>query len=97
VRNAIASFGILGPLELRVAGETVPVGGPKQRAVLAFLALRANEVVDRDALVEELWLGKPPSTAVNALQGYVSDLRRAFAAAKAAGFGPDRLVTRAPG
>ena len=93
----VASFEVLGPLELRVAGESVPVGGPKQRALLALLVLRANEVFPRDELVEELWLGNPPSTAVNALQGYVSDLRQAFAAVKNPGFGPDRLVTRAPG
>jgi predicted ATPase/DNA-binding SARP family transcriptional activator len=93
----IASFAVLGPMELGVAGESVPLGGPKQRALLALLLLRANTVVPRDELVEELWLGNPPGTAVNALQGYVSDLRQAFAAAKNPGFGPDRLVTRAPG
>jgi predicted ATPase/DNA-binding SARP family transcriptional activator len=95
--SPIASFGVLGPLELRVGGQSVPLGGPKQRSVLALLLLRANAVVPRDGLVEELWLGNPPSTAVNALQGYVSDLRQEFAAVEAAGFGPERLVTRAPG
>jgi predicted ATPase/DNA-binding SARP family transcriptional activator len=97
VDTAIASFGVLGPLELRVAGETVPVGGPKQRALLALLLLRANTVFPRDELVEELWLGEPTSSAVNALQGYVSDLRQAFAAVEGPGFGADRLITRAPG
>jgi predicted ATPase/DNA-binding SARP family transcriptional activator len=97
VDKPIAWFGVLGPLELQVAGQSVPVGGPKQRALLALLLLRHNEVFPRDELVEELWAGKPPSTAVNALQGYVSDLRQAFAAVDAAGFGPERLVTRAPG
>jgi predicted ATPase/DNA-binding SARP family transcriptional activator len=97
VENPVVSFGILGPLELRVGGTSQPVGGPKQRALLALLLLRANEVVPRDELVEELWAGEPPSTAVNALQGYIKDLRRAFGAVEAEGFGADRLVTRAPG
>jgi predicted ATPase/DNA-binding SARP family transcriptional activator len=97
VDKPIAWFGVLGPLELQVAGQSVPVGGPKQRTLLALLLLRPNQVFPRDELVEELWAGKPPSTAVNALQGYVSDLRQAFSTVEVPGFGPERLVTRAPG
>jgi predicted ATPase/DNA-binding SARP family transcriptional activator len=97
VENPVVSFGILGPLELRAGGTSLPVGGPKQRALLALLLMRANEVFPRDELVEELWAAEPPSTAVNALQGYVKDLRRSFNAVEAKAFGADRLVTRAPG
>ena len=53
-------FGILGPLEVRVAGRAVPLGGPRQRAVLALLLLEANRVVSMDRLAEDLWGGTRP-------------------------------------
>jgi predicted ATPase/DNA-binding SARP family transcriptional activator len=51
---------------------------PKPRALLALLLLRANEPVSRDLLIEELWDGRPPSSATKVLQTYVSQLRRAL-------------------
>ena len=43
-----ADFGILGPLEVSRSGCVVPLGGPRQRAVLALLLLEANRVVSMD-------------------------------------------------
>jgi DNA-binding SARP family transcriptional activator len=34
-----------------------PLGGSKQRALLASLLLHAHEVVSRDRLIDELWGG----------------------------------------
>jgi predicted ATPase/DNA-binding SARP family transcriptional activator len=86
-------FLILGPLEVRAEERQVELSGRRQRALLALLLLRANEVVSVDALVEGLWEEKPPKTASHALQVFVSDLRKAFRAA-----GEDeRIVTRSPG
>jgi DNA-binding SARP family transcriptional activator len=82
-------FRILGPLEVRSDDRPLQLGGAKPRAVLAILLTRANEVVSRDRLIDELWAENPPATAVNVLQGYVSDLRKAL--------GSGGLVTRAPG
>jgi DNA-binding SARP family transcriptional activator len=82
-------FRILGPLEVRSDDRSLQLGGAKPRAVLAILLTRANEVVSRDRLIDELWGENPPATAVNVLQGYVSDLRKAL--------GSGGLVTRAPG
>jgi DNA-binding SARP family transcriptional activator len=82
-------FRILGPLEVRDGDRIVPLGGARQRAVLALLLTRANEVVSRDWLIDELWGERPPESAVNVLQTYVSHLRKALSA--------DRLVTRTPG
>ena len=53
-------FGILGPLEVLENGHPVPLGGSKQRALLACLLLHANEVVSRDRLIDELWGASPP-------------------------------------
>jgi len=80
---------VLGPLEVLWDGETLRLRGIKQRAVLALLALHAGRVVSTDRLVESLWGEEPPPTAVTALHGHVSRLRRML--------GPGVIVTRSPG
>ena len=54
------------------------LGGARQRSVLAILLLHANEVVPSDRLIDLLWDGSAPPTAATALQGYVSQLRKAI-------------------
>jgi predicted ATPase/DNA-binding SARP family transcriptional activator len=87
--EGLIEFGILGPLEVRRDGAPVAVGAAKQRALLAILLLRPNEVVSRDRLIDELWGEHPPGTAAHALEVYVSNLRRAL--------GRDVVATRAGG
>ena len=72
-------FRILGPLEVLDDGQAVPIGGTKQRALLALLLLHRNETLTTDRLIDELWGGRPEPTAVKALQVCVSRLRRALA------------------
>jgi DNA-binding SARP family transcriptional activator len=71
-------FRLLGPFDVIANGRSVPLGGAKQRALLAILAIHANEIVPADRLIEQLWPGDPPESAVNTLQGYVSRLRKVF-------------------
>src|SRR5215470_9241523 len=92
-----AEFGILGPLEVRRSGQAVPVGGPRQRAVLALLLLEANRVVSMDRLAEDLWGGRPPEGWVTTVQIYVSHLRQALEPGRARGAAGEVLVTRNPG
>jgi DNA-binding SARP family transcriptional activator/pimeloyl-ACP methyl ester carboxylesterase/class 3 adenylate cyclase len=80
--NNSLEFRLLGPLEVLVGGRAVPVVGGKQRALLALLLVRANEVVPHDRLVDELWPESPP-TADHALQMHVSRLRRTLSSAGA--------------
>jgi WD40 repeat protein/DNA-binding SARP family transcriptional activator len=87
-------FRILGPLTVRVDGIAVPVGGPKQRGLLALLLLSANRVVSRDRLVAELFAERSLNSADHALRNHVSRLRKVLAPAVA---GEPRLVARAPG
>jgi WD40 repeat protein/DNA-binding SARP family transcriptional activator len=82
-------FRILGPLEVDVGGGTIPLGGPKQRAVLAHLVLRANQLVPAEALIDQIWPEEPPEKARNVIQTYVSHLRKAL--------GHDRIESHAPG
>jgi DNA-binding SARP family transcriptional activator len=41
-------FRLLGPLEARLENRPLPLGGVRQRGLLALLLLRASEVVSRD-------------------------------------------------
>ena len=78
-------FRLLGPLEVESCGALLPVGGPRQRSLLAFLLLHANEVVRRDALIDSVWGESPPARVQNALQVAIHALRKLL--------GPDRIET----
>jgi DNA-binding SARP family transcriptional activator len=82
-------FRVLGSLEVSESGTRVPLGGPKQRLVLAHLLIRANRLVPADTLIEEIWGADPPDAARSSLQAYVSRLRKAL--------GDGRLESRPPG
>src|SRR5438552_6010349 len=82
-------YRLLGPLEVRVGDEAAALGGPRQRAVLAVLLLRAGEVVSQDALIDEVWGERPPAAAAAQVHNCVARLRGAL--------GPDVLVRRPPG
>jgi DNA-binding SARP family transcriptional activator len=66
-------------------GESLRLGPPKQRRLLALLLLRANEVVSRDVAIDALWPDDPPERAIEALQVYVHGLRSARSARSSAG------------
>ena len=66
---------LLGPVEATIDGRPVSLGPKKQRALLAVLALNANETVSLDRLVDALWGDRPPATARKMVQLYVSQLR----------------------
>ena len=88
---------LLGPVAAESDGVVVRLGGPKQRAVFALLALNANRVVSLDRLVDELWRDEAPAGATLVLQSYMSRLRRLLAgAAASAGVAP-QILTRPPG
>ena len=69
-------YRILGPFEALDGERQLPLGGAKQRAVLALLLLHANETLTRDVIVDELWGENPPPTAAKVLQNCVSALRK---------------------
>ncbi|MFC8720827.1 BTAD domain-containing putative transcriptional regulator [Kitasatospora sp. NPDC057198] len=69
---------LLGPVRAWRGGAEVPLGPPKQRAVFSVLASCANEVVGVDTIVDALWGGDVPQTAVNGVHTYVAGLRRAL-------------------
>jgi DNA-binding SARP family transcriptional activator len=84
---------ILGPLEVRVEGVLVPLGGAKPRAMLAALLLHPNEVVSVGRLTDALWGDQPPPSAAANIKTYASQLRKAVDG----GLDRSRLLTRPPG
>jgi DNA-binding SARP family transcriptional activator len=82
-------FRILGPLEVESDGQLLQIGSRHPRALLTVLLLDANRAVSRDRLVEALWGDEPPERSANALQVYVSQLRKTL--------GRDLISTQQPG
>jgi DNA-binding SARP family transcriptional activator/tetratricopeptide (TPR) repeat protein len=82
-------FLVLGPLEVRSARESFPLGGPRLRAVLADLILHTGSVLPMDTLIDDLWGGKSPPTAEAVVQNAVMKLRKTL--------GRDVIETRPPG
>ena len=73
-------YRVLGSLEvLDDSGQRLPLGGPRQQAVLGSLLLHAGHTVPLQRLVDELW-ETPPETAVKTVQVYISRLRRVLSA-----------------
>ncbi|MGH3753679.1 MAG: FxSxx-COOH system tetratricopeptide repeat protein [Pseudonocardiaceae bacterium] len=66
----------LGAVEAVVDGRLVDLGPPRQRALFGLLLSRVDQLVAVDALVEDLWSGDPPASAMTSLRVYVSNLRR---------------------
>jgi DNA-binding SARP family transcriptional activator/energy-coupling factor transporter ATP-binding protein EcfA2 len=74
-------FGILGPLVFRDETGSRVIAAPKQRAALALLLLRNGQVVPMESLLDALWNGRPPASALPSLRNYVLRLRRCLGAA----------------
>ena len=96
---------LLGPISAEAGGVRLGLGGRKQRAVFALLALQVNSPVALDRLVDELWHDEPPAQATQSLQSYVSRLRRTISDAQSQDESGDRpegqsipqILTRPPG
>lgn len=86
-------FGVLGPLQLRVDGTPVPLGAPKQRAVLAMLVINRNRPVSVESLINAVWEQSPVPAARATIQSYISNLRRLL---DDAGVEPHTVLASAP-
>ncbi|WP_027661277.1 BTAD domain-containing putative transcriptional regulator [Salinispora fenicalii] len=67
---------ILGPIQATIRGNVIDLGPPKQRAILALLALRAGRHVPLDDVIATLWAGQSPTRATNLVHTYVARLRQ---------------------
>lgn len=76
--SIMSSIGVLGPVEVGSPDGPVPLGGPKQRAVLAMLVARLGRVVTTDEMVDGIWGESSPTGVQSSLHTYVSNLRSAI-------------------
>jgi SARP family transcriptional regulator, regulator of embCAB operon len=88
-------FGVLGPLQVTVGGRGLPLGTPKQRAVLALLVMSRNRPVSGDSLVTAAWEQFPPPEPKASLHSYISNLRKLISGTGADGRAV--LASAAPG
>jgi SARP family transcriptional regulator, regulator of embCAB operon len=91
--NAGRGFGVLGPLQLNAGGTAVPLGAPKQRAVLAMLVINRNRPVSVESLINAVWNQSPVPAARTSIHSYVSNLRRLL---WGAGYDPNEVLASAP-
>ncbi|RKN40659.1 hypothetical protein D7223_26370 [Micromonospora endolithica] len=87
-------FGLLGPIEVRVAGQAVRTGGPRGQSMVAALLLEPNRLVPVSRLVEATWGEHPPSSADVQVRNRVAAVRRAM---REAGSPDDVIDTRGSG
>ncbi|MEU2830555.1 BTAD domain-containing putative transcriptional regulator [Streptomyces lavendulae] len=88
---------VLGSCTAERDGEPIPLGGHRQRSVLALLVAARGRVVSVDRMIEELWQGAPPARAISSLQAYVSNLRRLLEPGRAPRTPARLLVSTPPG
>lgn len=92
-----ATVEILGPLNVAVDGRPVVIAGPKQRSLLAMLAVHANQPVSVGALVDAMWGDAVPDGAEHTLQQHVSAVRKLLEPDRSASTAATILLTRSPG
>jgi YVTN family beta-propeller protein len=88
-------FLVLGSLEIVADGRSLPLGGAKQRVLLAVLVLNANRVVSSERLIDALWGERAPEGAPHTLQVYVSQLRKTLRVPGSPA--PDAILTQGRG
>ncbi|MBM9461594.1 AAA family ATPase [Nocardioides sp. zg-536] len=69
---------VLGAVQVCRDGHQVDLGTPRQRQVVAALALAGGEPLSSGRLIERVWGDAAPPTALTTLHGYVAALRRAL-------------------
>ncbi|MFI2261340.1 AfsR/SARP family transcriptional regulator [Streptomyces tubercidicus] len=71
-------FEVLGPLRVWQGEDELDLGFPQQRALLALLLVQAGRPVPMPEIVDALWTGRPPASAINVVRRYAGTLRRLF-------------------
>ncbi|MEU0791092.1 BTAD domain-containing putative transcriptional regulator [Amycolatopsis sp. NPDC005961] len=69
-------FLLFGEVQLRVAGQPLDVGTPRQQAVLAALAADAGRPVPIETLIDRVWGDDPPGEARNVVYSHLSRIRQ---------------------
>ena len=68
-------FRVLGPVEVSASGRVLAPAEPRQRAVLAALAVDAGRTVPTETLIDRVWGDRPPAQARRTLHAHLSRVR----------------------
>jgi DNA-binding SARP family transcriptional activator len=93
----MTKFSILGPLQVWNGQRECAPKTPKVLQVLALLLVRANRIVRSDMLIQELWDGNAPRSALPTIQTYICQLRKLIEREQLAACGNEMLVTQSSG
>ena len=69
-------FSVLGPVRAWRGPAELDLGPNQQRAIIALLLVRANQLVTTDDLIELLWEQDSPGSALNVIHKYIGAIRR---------------------
>ena len=89
-------FGLLGAFEVTREGQTLALGGRRQRAILAMLACEAGHAVSVERLVDGVWGDPAPPGVVTSVQSYVFHLRQVLEPDRPRGT-PGTVLVTVPG
>src|SRR5215203_4334645 len=91
-------FRALGSLAVVVDGVETPIGGPRQRRLLAMLLIHRQSVVSVDRLADAVFAGDPTNAASTTMRSYVARIRKVIDGAPAVDGCPQvTVLTQAPG
>lgn len=93
--NDLLRVDLLGPLSVSADSVAVRLGGPKQRAAFAYLAVNCNRAQSGFSIAEAVWDSHPPDGWRSSLQVVVSNLRKQLRETSSGA--ANALVTSPPG
>lgn len=94
----LVRYEMLGPLTIRDDdGMELRISRRKTRTVLAVMLCAPGTVVPTARLVDELWPGDPPPTALNQVRVFVHELRRMLGTDRISRVGDGYTLTMATG
>jgi predicted ATPase/DNA-binding SARP family transcriptional activator len=75
VASVAIEFLVLGPLEVKLDGHPIDLGGRKRRLLLSMLLAHAGERVSTDRLIDALWGSESGKGTRHTLRVHISQLR----------------------
>ena len=88
---------LLGPFELTVGGQSLELSSPKQRAILAVLAIRSETLATTAEIVEAVWGPDAGPQVDHTLQQHISAIRKVLEPDRRPRAEPTVLLRRGPG
>ncbi len=79
--RVVTSVRLLGEVDVLVDGRPLALGTPRQRCIVAVLALEAGQAVAADRVIERVWGADVTPRTRTTLHAYISRLRAALAGA----------------